>query len=64
MEVNGIVDSDLSFNKKSELYIINDLQIFAWYFKKESADSDRLAEMELKPDTIGLSGGKFSKNSF
>ena len=32
--------------------------------KKESADSDRLAEMELKPDTIGLSGGKFSKNSF
>ena len=64
MEVNGIVDSDLNFNKKSELYIIYDLQIFAWYFKKESTDSDRLTEMELKPDTNGLSGGKFSKNSF
>ena len=62
--MNAIVDSDLSFNKKSELYIINDLQIFAWYFKKESADSDRLAEMELKPDTIGLSGGNFQKVHF
>ena len=62
MEVDGIADSDLSFNKKSEVSLIYDLQVFAWYFKKESTYSDILAEMRLKPDTIGLSGVNFSKN--
>ena len=62
MEVGGIADSDLSFNKKSEVSLIYDLQVFAWYFKKESTFSDILAEMRLKPDTIGLSGVNFSKN--
>ena len=62
MEVDGITDSDLSFNKKSEVSLIYDLQVFAWYFKKESTYSDKLAEMQLKPDTIGVSGGDFSKN--
>ena len=57
MEVDGIVDSDLSFNKKSGVYLISDLEVYAYYFKKESTYSDRLAEMRLKPDTVGLSGG-------
>ena len=62
MEVDGIVDNDLSLNKKSEVSLIYNLQDFAWYFKKESTYSDRHAEMQLKPDTIGLSGWNFSKN--
>ena len=62
MEVDGIADSDLSFNKKSEVSLIYDLQVFTWYFKKESTYSDKLAEIQLKPDTIGLSGWNFSKN--
>ena len=33
MEVEGTVDSDFSFNKKSEVSQINDLQVLAWYFK-------------------------------
>ena len=62
VEVDGIVDSDLSFIKKSDVSLIFDLQVFAWYFKKESTYSHRLANMQLKPDTIGPSGGNFSKN--
>ena len=62
MEVDGIADSDLSFNNKSEVSLIYDLQVFAWYFKKESTYSDKLAEIQLKPDTAGLKGGIFSKN--
>ena len=42
MEVGGIVDSDLSFNKKSEVYLISDLEVYAYYFKKESTYSDNL----------------------
>ena len=57
MEVDGIVDSDLSFNKKSGVYLRSDLEVYAYYFKKESTYSDRLAEMRLKPGTVGLSGG-------
>ena len=33
-----------------------------WYFKKQSTYCDRLAEMQLKPDTLGLSGGYFFKH--
>ena len=33
MEAEGTVDSDFSFNKKSEVSQINDLQVLAWYFK-------------------------------
>ena len=62
MEVDGIADSDLSFNKKSEVSLIYDLQVFASYFKKDSTYSHKLAEMQLNPDTIGLSGGNFSEN--
>ena len=58
MEVNVTVDSDLSFNKKSEMSLIYDLQVLAWYFKKEST----YAEMNLKPHNIGLSGGNFSNH--
>ena len=61
MEVDGIVDSDLSLNKKSEVSVICDLQILACYLKK-STYSDRLAEMQLKPDTIDLRGEDFSKH--
>ena len=49
MEVDGIVDSDLSFIKKSDVSLIYDLQVFAWYFKESTY-------------SIGLSGGDFSKN--
>ena len=59
IEFDGIVDSDSSFNKKSEVSQIYDFQVFAWYFKKELTCSDRLAEPQLKPDTIDLSGGNF-----
>ena len=38
---------------------IYDLQVLAWYFKKQSIYFNRLAEMHLKPDTICLSGGNF-----
>ena len=62
MEVDGIADSDLSFNKKFEVSLIYDLQVLTWYFKKESTYSDKLADMQLKPGTIGLSGVNFSKN--
>ena len=62
MEVDDIADSDLSFNKKSEVSLIHDQQVFAWYFKKVSTYSDRLAEIQLKPDTTSLRGGNFSKN--
>ena len=62
MEVDVIVESDLSFNEKSEVSLIYDLQALAWYLKKESTYSDRLAKMHLKPDTIGLNGRNFSKN--
>ena len=61
MEVDGIVDSDLSLNKKSEVSVICDLQILACYLKK-STYSDRLAEMQLKSDTIDLRGEDFSKH--
>ena len=61
MEVDGIVDSDLSLNKKSEVSVICDLQILACHFKK-STYSDRLAEMLLKPDTFDLRGEDFSKH--
>ena len=61
MEVDGIVDNDLNLNKKSEVSLIYNLQDFAWYFK-ESIYSDGHTEMQLKPDTLGLSGGNFSKN--
>ena len=61
MEVNGTVDSDLSFNKKSEVFLIFDLHVFAWYLKNVS-HSGRFAEMQWKPDAIGLSGGYFSKH--
>ena len=46
MEVDGTVDRDLSFNKKSEVSLIYAL---AWYFKEESPYSDWFAEMQLKP---------------
>ena len=62
MEVDGTVDGDLSFNKKSEVSPIYDMQVFARYFKKEPTYSHRLVEMQLRPDTIGLSGGSFSKH--
>ena len=61
MEVDVIVESDLSFNEKSEMSLIYDLQALAWHLRKESTYSDRLAKMHLKPDTIGLKGGNFSK---
>ena len=60
MEVEGPVGSDLSFNKKSEVSLIYDLQVLVQYFK-ESTYSDRFAEMQLKPDTIGLSGENFDE---
>ena len=52
MKVDGTVDSDLSFNKKSEVSLVYDLEVLALYFKKESTYSDSFAEMYLKPDTI------------
>ena len=64
MEVDGKLDSKLSFNKKPEVSLIYDLQDFAYYFKKESTYSNRLAMMQLKPDTIGLGGGNFLKNLY
>ena len=64
MEVDGKLDSNLSFNKKPEVSLIYDLQDFAYYFKKESTYSNRLAKMQLKPDTIGLGGGNFLKNLY
>ena len=60
MEVDDIADSDLSFNKKSEVSLIYDLQVFALYIII-STYSNKLPEMQLKPDTIGLSCGNFSK---
>ena len=60
-EVDGIVDSDLSFNRKSTKSLIYDLQVFACYFKVPTY-SDRLAKIQLKPDTIGLGGWNFLKN--
>ena len=59
MEVDGIVDSDLSLNKTSQVSLIYDFQVLAWYFKKESRYSDKLTEMQLKPDTVDLSEGNF-----
>lgn len=47
MNVDGIVDSDLTF----------DLQVLAWYFKKEST----YPEIHLMPDCTGPSGGNFLK---
>ena len=64
MEVDGKLDSNLSFNKKPEVSLIYDLQDFAYYFKKESTYSNRLAMMQLKSDTIGLGGGNFLKNLY
>ena len=58
IEVDGIVDSDLSLNKTSQVSLIYDFQVLAWYFK-ESKYSDRLTEMQLKPDTVDLSEGNF-----
>ena len=52
----------LSFNKNSEVFLINDSQVFAWYFKKDSKYSDRIGQMQLKSDTIGLSSGNLSAN--
>ena len=57
MEVDGTVNSDLSF--MSAVSLMCDLQVLLWYFKKQSKHSDRFAEMQLKSDTIGLSGGNF-----
>ena len=62
MEVDVIVESDLSFNEKSEVSLIYYWQALAGYLKKESTYSDKLAKMHLKPDTIGLNGRNFSKN--
>ena len=62
MEVDGTKDSDLNFNIKPKMSLICDLQVLAWYFKKEQTYSDRFAEMQLLTNTIGLSGGKFSKH--
>ena len=64
MEVDGKLDSNLSFNKKPEVSLIYDLQDFAYYFKKESTYSNGLAMMQLKPDTIDLGGGNFLKNLY
>ena len=33
METDSTIDSDLSFNKMSEMSLINDLQVLAWYFR-------------------------------
>ena len=49
METDSTIDSDLSFNKMSEMCLINDLQVLAWYFRY-SAYCDRLADKQLKPD--------------
>ena len=54
MNVDGIVDSDLTF----------DLQVLAWYFKEESTYSDRFDVNQLKPDTIVLSRGHFSNHTY
>ena len=56
-----MVYSDLNFNKKSAVPLIYDFQVFAWYFK-ESTYSGRLAEMQLKPGAIGLSGENLTKS--
>ena len=55
MEVDGKVESDSSLSKNSEVSLIYDLQVLAWYFKKEWTYCDRFAEMQLKPYTIGWS---------
>ena len=57
IEVDGTVDKDLSYNTKSEVSLINDLQVLAWYFKKEST----YPEIHLMPDCTGPSGGNFLK---
>ena len=62
MEVDGIADTGLRFNRKSEVSLIYDLQVFAWYFKKGSTYYYRLAEMQLKPYTTGLRGRNLSGN--
>ena len=62
MEVDGTVDSDWSFNKKSELSLIYDLQVLAWYFKRMPAHSDKFAETRLKLDTASLDDEIFSKH--
>ena len=62
MEVDGAVDSDLRFNKKPEVSLIYDLQVLAWYFKRDSAYSGKFPETQLKPDPVGLSDGIFSKH--
>ena len=49
----------MSFSKTSEVYLIYDMQFLAWYFKKDFAYSDGFYEMQLRPDTIGLSGRIF-----
>ena len=60
MEVDGTVDSDVSFNNHSEVYLTYDLQVLVWYFKNGSAYSDRFAEMQFKLGTFGLNSGIFS----
>ena len=52
----------LSVNQHPEVFLINDSQVFAWYFKKDSKYSDRIGQMQLKSDTIGLSSGNLSAN--
>ena len=44
MEVDRTADSDLSFNKKSEVSLIYDFQVLAWLCK-ESTYFDRFVEM-------------------
>ena len=62
MGADGTVDGDLNFIKKCEVFLIYELQVLAWYFKKESTYSDRFAEMQLRPDTIFPSSGSFLKH--
>lgn len=59
MEGDGTVDNNLSLNKTSEVYLIYDMQVLAWYFTKELTYSNRFAEMQWNPDTIGLIGRIF-----
>ena len=61
-EIDGTVNSDFSFNKKPEVPLIYNLKVLTWYFKKELAYSDRFAEMQLKPNTVGLKDEIFPKH--
>ena len=62
MEVDGTVNGDFSFNKMCEVPLIFDLQVLVLHFKKKSAYSDRLPDMQSKLDSIGQSLGIFLKH--